>query len=93
MFGLASLGENLWVSRQAGVRIEPVSIGVAIFLTALSVIPIAGVNWWQPIGIRSLLFGVCVITGILFIVLGIWEHARLVKLLPQPEEANHEQRV
>ncbi len=93
VFGLASLGENLWISRQTGVKVEPLSIGVAALLAVLSLIPVAGLDWWQPIGFRSLLFGVCVITGILFVTLGFWEHARLVKLLPLPKEANHEQRV
>ncbi len=93
VFGVASLAESVWVSRQTGVRIEPYSIGVAVLLAVLSLIPLAGVNWWQPLGIRSLLLGICVITGILFIVLGIWEHSRMVKLLPLPREADHEQRV
>lgn len=93
VLGLASLAENLWLSRQTGIRVEPVSIGVAALVTILSLLPLAGVNWWQPLGIRGLLIGICVITGILFVVLGIWEHTRLVKLLPLPEEANHEQRV
>lgn len=93
VFGLASLAESLWVARQTGVRVEPVSIVVAALLAGLSLIPAAGLNWWQPLGFRSLLFGVCVITGILFIVLGVWEHARLVKMLPLPKEANDGQRV
>ncbi len=93
VLGLASLGESLWISRQTGVKVEPVSFGVAGLLAVLSLIPLAGANWWEPIGIRSLLIGVCVVTGILFVTQGIWEHTRLVRLLPQPREANHEQRV
>jgi len=93
VLGLASLGEHLWLSRQTRVRIEPVIIGVTVLITTLSLLPLAGVDWWQPLGIRSRLVGICVITGILFVALGIWEHNRLVKLLPLPEEANHEQRV
>ncbi len=93
VFGLASLGEALWISRQTGVKVEPMSIGVAALLAVLSLIPLAGANWWAPIGFRSLLFGVCVITGILFVTQGIWEHTRLVRLLPRPQEADHEQRI
>ena len=93
VLGLAPLGEHLWLSRQSRVRVEPVIIGVTVLITILSLLPLAGVNWWQPLGIRSRLVGVCVITGIIFVALGIWEHIRLVKLLPPPEEANHEQRV
>ena len=93
VLGSASLAENLWLSRQTRVRVEPVIIGVTVLIIVLSLLPLAGVNWWQPIGIRARLVGICVITGILFVALGIWEHARLVKLLPLPKEANHEQRV
>lgn len=93
VLGLASLGEHLWLSRQSRVRVEPVIIAVTAMITTLSLIPLAGVDWWQPLGIRSRLVGICIITGILFVALGIWEHIRLVKLLPPPEEANHEQRV
>ncbi len=93
VFGLASLVENIWIARQTGVRIEAVSFGVAALLAVLSLLPLAGVDWWRPLGMRSLLFGICVITGVLFIAQGIWEHTRLVRLLPVSGEANHEQRV
>ncbi len=93
VFGLASLVENIWVSKQTGVRVEAVSLGVAALLAVLSVLPLAGVEWWRPLGMRSLLLAICVFTGVLFITLGIWEHIRLVRLLPLPREANHEQRV
>ncbi len=93
VFGLASLVENLWISKQTGIKIEPVSIAVAALLAVLSLLPLVGVNWWQPLGIRSQLFGICVLTGILFIAQGIWEHNRLVKLLPRSQEAGHGQRV
>ncbi len=93
VLGLATLGEHVWLSRRIGGRVEPIIIGVALFITILSLLPLAGVNWWQPLGIRARLFGICVITGIIFMVVGIWEHVRLVKLLPPPKGANHEQRV
>ena len=93
VLGLASLAEHLWLSHQSKIRVEPAIIAVTALITTLSLLPLVGVDWWQPLGIRSRLVGICIITGILFVALGIWEHSRLVKLLPLPEEANHEQRV
>jgi hypothetical protein len=85
--------ESLFIWRQTGARVETVNLGVAVCLAALSLLPLAGVNWWQALGIRSHLIGMTTAAGALFVLLGVWEHFRLVHLMPEPREAGHGQRI
>jgi hypothetical protein len=86
--------ENLRLTWQIGIRVEPLKIISAGFLAVFSlVLPIAEINWWEIFGIRAMMLGVLILTGLVFIVIGIWEHSRLARWLPIPREANHGQRI
>jgi hypothetical protein len=93
LFALAMPAEHLWLRRQFGIQMEPLYIYLSGFMAMFSLLPLIGFNWWQYLGIRSLLLGICTLTGILFIVTGIWAHVRLGRWLPTEQEVNHEQRV
>jgi hypothetical protein len=65
----------------------------ALLMILLSFLPIFGINWWKPIGIKALLLGVTIVTGLLFIIFGVLGHISLVNWLPPTAEVNNEQRL
>ena len=69
------------------------NILVAVFLGILSLLPAVGVSWGQMLGIRSRLIAITTVAGVVFVVTGVYEHARLARWLSRPQEVNHGQRI
>ena len=45
-------------------------LALADRLVGLSLMPLAGVVWWKPVGIKALMLGVTALTGALFVLVG-----------------------
>lgn len=62
----------------------------ALLMTVLSLIPMFNINWWEPLGIKALLYAVCATAGLLFVILGVVMHISFEKLLWNIEETSGE---
>jgi hypothetical protein len=69
------------------------NLAAFLLLVGLSLMPVFGVTWWKPVGIKALMLGVTTITGFLFILIGILDHFLLAQWLSPLHEVNHEQRI
>jgi hypothetical protein len=87
---LAEYVRLTWKVKNPILRYYPVSI---LLLILLSVLPVLGLAWWETVGINSLMFGVCIVAGLVFIVLGVIAHLTLANWMPLGSEANSEQRI
>jgi len=90
VFASALLVDYVSVTRQTKERLLLFYPAAALFMILLSVLPIFGINWWNPLGIKALMYGVCTVVGLLFIVLGVLMHISLEKLLLGTVELSHE---
>ena len=90
VFASAFLLEYIRITRQVKERILLFYPASALLLILLSVLPFLGINWWNPLGIKALLLGVCTIAGLLLAVTGIITHISLENLLMQVMEQKHE---
>lgn len=90
VFASAFLVEYMRITRQVKERILLFYPAAALLLILLSVLPFLGINWWNPLGIKALLLGVCTVAGVLFTVLGIITHISLEISLMQAVEQKHE---
>ncbi|MEN8172170.1 MAG: hypothetical protein ABFS03_04745 [Chloroflexota bacterium] len=94
MLGLVFAGsfllEYLRIHQQSKERLLLFYPAAALFLILLSVLPIMGINWWNPLGIKALIIGICTVAGLLIAVLGVLVHISLENILQQPMELNHE---
>jgi hypothetical protein len=89
----AILAEYVRMDRQLKDRYLLFYPAAALLMILLSMLPVLGINWWEPVGIKALLIGVSTVTGFLFILMGLLAHISLVRWLPLAREANHGQRV
>lgn len=79
---LIAIGErNIWFF--------PAPPILAIVMALSSLLPLIGVQWWQPLGLRSSWSGVFVMMGLLQIVLGISSHFYLIRSLPRSPEVQN----
>lgn len=90
VFASALLVDYVSVTRQTKEWLLLFYPAAALFMILLSVLPIFGINWWNPLGIKALMYGVCTVVGLLFIVLGVLMHISLEKLLLGTVELSHE---
>lgn len=59
----------------------------ALLMVAVSVLPLLGLpDWWHAVGLRSQLFGIAIMIGVVSILAGIWGHVFLVRTLPSLTE-------
>ncbi len=68
----------------------PENIVAAILTVVISLLPWFGISAWDILGIKSQIVGVFMIFGIVIIVIGIWGHIRLLRLLPAREAQPNE---
>ncbi len=90
VFAGAFLAEYMRITRQVKERILLFYPAATLLLILLSVLPFLGINWWNPLGIKALLLGVCTVAGLLFAVTGIITHISLENLLMQMVGQKHE---
>jgi len=83
VFVLAILGTYVkvtWSVRGKHLLHYPV---VAVTLLLVSVLPLLGLPlWWESLGFRSQLVSVVAAAGFLIVVLGLWSHILLIRMLP-----------
>lgn len=58
----------------------------ALLMVSLSIAPLFDLNWWEPLGIKALLLGICAAAGMCFIILGVITHISFEAQLMQFEE-------
>ena len=87
---LAEYVRLTWKVKGTILRYFPVFI---LLLILLSVLPVLGLQWWEAVGIISLLYGVCIVAGLAIIVIGVIAHIMLENWMPPGSEANNEQRI
>ena len=90
VFASSILVDYVCITRQAKERLLLFYPAAALFLILLSVLPIFGIDWWNPLGIKALLLGVCTVAGLIIVVLGVLMHISLENLLLDTMELNHE---
>lgn len=85
----ASFFEYFWqVDRSERGKIFtyfPENVIATILVTAVSILPLFGISWWNALGIRSQVVGVLMLVGVVCILTGIWGHIRLVRVLSAVE--------
>lgn len=85
----AELFEDFWRATYPGkgrsVGIYPENLVVACLILVLSLLPLAGLLWWEIFGLPSQFLGMLTIIGILLTLAGIWGHIRLLRILPARE--------
>jgi len=89
VFAGSFLAEYVRITRQTNERLLLFYPAAALFLMLLSVLPTFGINWWNPLGIKALILGVCTVAELLIAVLGVLVHISLENLLLHTMEPNH----
>ena len=90
IFAGAIVFDYVRISRHTNERLllfYPIS---ALLMIALSLLPVFGINWWIPLGIKALILGVCAAAGLVFSVLGILVHISFENLLLHTTEVSGE---
>lgn len=64
---------------------------VAMIIVLISILPLLGLpRWWESFGFRSQLVSVLTVIGFLFIIVGIWSHILLMRILSPITETEHD---
>ena len=90
VFASALLVDYVRIARQTKEGLLLFYPAAALLMLLLSVLPALGINWWNLLGIKALILGICIVAGLLFTVLGVLVHISLENLLLHPMELNHE---
>lgn len=88
IFAGAIIAEYLRMQWYApGNYLLPLSITSFVIMLIVSILPVLGMNnWWQMLGLRTQLFGVLVVAGIVIVINGLFGHWFFVHELPGKEE-------
>lgn len=90
VFALAMLSIYIrvtWSVRGRYLLYYPV---VAMIIVLMSILPWLGLpRWWDVFGFHSQLVSVVTVTGFLCIIMGIWSHIFLMRILPPITETEH----
>ena len=63
-----------------------IKLGLCICLALLSLAPLySGMQWWQLLGVKSALLGVCMLAGAFIVVEGLLWHIFFIRSLPAVE--------
>ncbi|MDH5605439.1 MAG: hypothetical protein OEY93_00995 [Anaerolineae bacterium] len=81
VFGVAILAEYFRISRKTNNNEMKYYPAAALFIFVLSSAPILGFNWWDPMGFKALILGICTVAGIAFTIIGMLTHISLENLL------------
>ncbi|PWH11732.1 MAG: hypothetical protein DDG60_16925 [Anaerolineae bacterium] len=65
----------------------------AALIAMLSLLPLAGWQWWHWVGVGTLTNGILILSGLLMIGMGVIGHGRLTHTLKAVEKASHEQSI
>jgi hypothetical protein len=59
----------------------------ALLMVITSILPLLGLPvWWHAVGLRSQIFGIAIMIGVISILAGIWGHIFLLRTLPSLTE-------
>jgi hypothetical protein len=90
IFALAMLSIYIWVTWPVKGRYLLYYPVVAMLIVLVSILPWLGLpSWWEVFGFHSQLISVVTVTGLLFIIMGVWSHIFLMRVLPPVKEAEH----
>lgn len=70
-----------------GNYLLPLSAASFVIMLVVSILPLLGLsNWWQLLGLRTQLFGVLIVAGLVIVINGLIGHWFFVQQLPGKEE-------
>jgi hypothetical protein len=83
---------DLWrVGRHGknGQVVYPEAVTGAALITIASLLPLAGFQWWQLLGMKTSPAGLLLLVGMVMVLIGLFGHFRFIRSLKKLEEGIH----